>query len=353
MFDALQAFLSTFLFDWLAILLTLVIQTVVVVLPIMLTVAWLTYAERKVIGFMQARMGPNRVGPLGLLQPIADAVKLMNKEVIFPDQANKFLFIIAPLLALAPAVAAWAVIPFAEGMVVTDINAGLLYVLAITSILVYGIIVAGWASNSKYAFLGAIRGAAQKISYEIAMGFALVTVLMIAGSMNLTDIVNGQQGGIWNWYLLPLLPMFFVYFISGLAETNRTPFDVIEGEAEIVAGFHVDYAGMTFGVFMLAEYAMMILISFMTSIMFLGGWLSPFEGIPVLESLFSWVPQLGWLAFKVSLLLFVFLWLRATFPRYRYDQLMRLGWKVLIPLTILWVFVVGAMKYFSFGPWFN
>jgi NADH-quinone oxidoreductase subunit H len=353
MFDALQAFLSTFLFDWLAILITLVIQTVVVVLPIMLVVAWLTYAERKVIGFMQVRMGPNRVGPFGLLQPIADALKLMTKEVIFPDQANKYLFIIAPILALSPAVAAWAVIPFADGMVVADVNAGLLYILAVTSIVVYGTIVAGWASNSKYAFLGALRGSAQKISYEIAMGFALVTVLMIAGSMNLTDIVNGQQGGMLNWYLLPLLPMFFVYFISGLAETNRTPFDVIEGESEIVAGFHVDYSGMTFGVFMLAEYAMMILISFMMAIMFLGGWLSPFEGIPFLEPMFAWVPQLGWLAFKVSLLLFIFLWLRATFPRYRYDQIMRLGWKVLIPLTILWVFVVGAMKYFSFGPWFN
>lgn len=353
MFDALQAFLSGFLFDWLAILITLVLQAVAVVLPIMLVVAWLTYAERKVIGYMQVRMGPNRVGPAGLLQPIADALKLMTKEVIFPAQSNKYLFIIAPVLALAPAVAAWAVIPFSDGVVVSDINAGVLYVLAVSSILVYGIIIAGWASNSKYAFLGALRGSAQKISYEIAMGFALVTVLMIAGSMNLTEIVNGQKGGILHWYLLPLLPMFFVYFISGLAETNRTPFDVIEGEAEIVAGFHVDYSGMTFGVFMLAEYAMMILISFMTSIMFLGGWLSPFEGIPVLETLFSWVPQLGWLAFKVSFLLFVFLWLRATFPRYRYDQLMRLGWKVLIPLTIVWVFVVGAMQYFNFGPWFN
>ena len=353
MFETLQAFLSTFLFDWLAILITLVLQAVSVVLPIMLVVAWLTYAERKVIGYMQVRMGPNRVGYFGLMQPIADALKLMTKEVIFPDQANKFLFIIAPVLAIAPAVAVWAVIPFSDGVVVSDINAGVLYILAVSSILVYGVIIAGWASNSKYAFLGAMRGAAQKISYEIAMGFALVTVLMIAGSMNLTEIVNGQQGGMLNWYLLPLLPMFFVYFISGLAETNRTPFDVIEGEAEIVAGFHVDYSGMTFGVFMLAEYAMMILISFMTSIMFLGGWLSPFEGIPYLEAAFAWVPQLGWLAFKVSFLLFVFLWLRATFPRYRYDQLMRLGWKVLIPLTILWVFVVGAMKYFDFGPWFN
>lgn len=353
MFDAIQAFLSGFLYDWLAITITLVLQAVAVILPIMLTVAWLTYAERKVIGFMQVRMGPNRVGPLGLLQPIADALKLMTKEVIFPAQSNKYLFIIAPVLAIAPAVAAYAVIPFSDGMVVTDINAGVLYVLAVSSILVYGTIIAGWASNSKYAFLGALRGSAQKISYEIAMGFALVTVLMIAGTMNLTEIVNNQQGGILNWYLLPLLPMFFVYFISGLAETNRTPFDVIEGEAEIVAGFHVDYSGMTFGVFMLAEYAMMILISFMTAIMFLGGWLSPFEGIPGLEALFSWVPQLAWLSIKVAFLLFVFLWLRATFPRYRYDQLMRLGWKVLIPLTIVWVFVVGAMKYFDFGPWFN
>ena len=353
MFDALQAFLSNYVFDWLAVLITLIIQTVVVVLPIMLTVAWLIYAERKVIGYMQVRMGPNRVGPIGLLQPIADALKLMTKEVIFPTESNKYLFIIAPILSLAPAIAVWAVIPFSDGMVVADINAGILYVLAVSSILVYGTIIAGWASNSKYAFLGALRGSAQKISYEIAMGFALVTVLMIAGSMNLTEIVNGQQGGIWHWYLLPLLPMFFVYFISGLAETNRTPFDVIEGEAEIVAGFHVDYSGMTFGVFMLAEYAMMILISFMTAIMFLGGWLSPFEGIPVIEAWFAWVPPLAWLAAKVAFLLFVFLWLRATYPRYRYDQLMRLGWKVLIPLTIVWVFVVGAMKYFSVGPWFN
>jgi len=353
MFDALQAFLSTYLFDWLAILITLILQAVAVILPIMLTVAWLTYAERKVIGYMQVRMGPNRVGPGGWLQPIADALKLMTKEVIFPQQSNKFLFIIAPVMAIAPAVAVWAVIPFSPEVVVTDINAGILYVLAVSSILVYGTIIAGWASNSKYAFLGALRGSAQKISYEIAMGFALVTVLMIAGSMNLQEIVEGQQGGMLNWYLLPLLPMFVVYFLSGLAETNRTPFDIIEGEAEIVAGFHVEYSGMTFGVFMLAEYAMMILIAFMTAIMFLGGWLSPFEGIPGLETLFSWVPAFGWLAFKVSFLLFVFLWLRATFPRYRYDQLMRLGWKVLIPVTIVWVFVVGAMKYFSFGPWFN
>lgn len=353
MFDALQALLSTFLYDWLAVLITLVIQAVAVILPIMLTVAWLTYAERKVIGFMQVRLGPNRVGAGGWLQPIADALKLMTKEVIFPQQSNKFLFIIAPVMAIAPAVAVWAVIPFSPEVVVTNINAGVLYILAVSSVLVYGVIIAGWASNSKYALLGALRGSAQKISYEIAMGFALVTVLMIAGTMNLQGIIEAQQGGVLNWFLLPLLPMFVVYFISGLAETNRTPFDVVEGEAEIVAGFHVEYSGMTFGVFMLAEYAMMILISFMTAIMFLGGWLSPFEGIPFLETVFSWVPPFGWLALKVSFLLFVFLWLRATFPRYRYDQLMRLGWKVLIPVTIVWVFVVGAMKYFAFGPWFN
>ncbi|WP_373019892.1 NADH-quinone oxidoreductase subunit NuoH [Thiomicrorhabdus sp.] len=353
MFDAIQAFLSTFLFDWLAVVITLVIQALFVILPIMIVVMLLTYAERKVIGYMQVRMGPNRVGPGGWLQPIADAIKLMTKEVIFPQQSNKFLFIVAPVLSIAPAVAVWAVVPFSPEVVVSDINAGILYILAVSSILVYGTIIAGWASNSKYAFLGALRGSAQKISYEIAMGFALVTVLMIAGSMNLSEIVKGQQGGILHWYLLPLLPMFVVYFLSGLAETNRTPFDIVEGEAEIVAGFHVEYSGMTFGVFMLAEYAMMILISFMTAIMFLGGWLSPFEGIPGLETLFAWVPAFGWLAFKVSFLLFVFLWLRATFPRYRYDQLMRLGWKVLIPVTIVWVFVVGAMQYFKFGPWFN
>lgn len=354
MFDMLQAWLSTFLFDWLAIMITLIVQAVAVVLPLMLAVAYLTLAERKVIGFMQVRMGPNRVGPLGFLQPIADALKLMLKEVVLPSQANLFLFVIAPVLAIAPAIAAWAVIPFNEGgMVVSDINAGVLYVLAVSSIGVYGIIISGWASNSKYAFLGAMRASAQKISYEIAMGFALVTVLMVAGSMNLTAIVEDQQGGIVNWYWIPLLPMFFVYFVSGLAETNRAPFDVAEGESEIVAGFHVEYSGMAFAVFFLAEYAMMILISFMTAIMFLGGWLSPFEGIPFLESMFSWVSGFVWLSLKVAFLLFLFLWFRATFPRYRYDQIMRLGWKVLIPLTILWVFVVMLMKYTNFGPWFN
>ncbi|GAB6033835.1 NADH-quinone oxidoreductase subunit NuoH [Galenea microaerophila] len=353
MFNALQNWLSSFLYDWLAILITLLLQAIVVILPVMLAVAWLTYAERKVIGYMQVRMGPNRVGPGGWLQPIADALKLIMKEIVLPAQSNIYLFVIAPVLAIAPAVAAWAVIPFDQGMVVADIDAGVLYVLAVSSIAVYGVIVSGWASNSKYAFLGALRASAQKISYEIAMGFALVTVLMVAGSMNLTQIVEGQQGGIWHWYWIPLLPMFFVYFISGVAETNRAPFDVAEGESEIVAGFHVEYSGMAFAVFFLAEYAMMILISFMTAIMFMGGWLSPFEGIPGLEALFAWVPGIVWISLKVAILLFLFLWFRATFPRYRYDQIMRLGWKVLIPLTIVWVFVVGFMQYIKLGPWFS
>ncbi len=353
MFNALQNWLSSFLYDWLAILITLLLQAVAVILPVMLAVAWLTFAERKVIGYMQVRMGPNRVGPAGWLQPIADALKLIMKEIVLPAQSNVYLFVIAPVLAIAPAVAAWAVIPFDDGVVVADIDAGVLYVLSIASIAVYGIVVSGWASNSKYAFLGALRASAQKISYEIAMGFALVTVLMVADSMNLTKIVEGQQGGIWHWYWIPLLPMFLVYFISGLAETNRAPFDVAEGESEIVAGFHVEYSGMAFAVFFLAEYAMMILISFLTAIMFMGGWLSPFEGIPGLETLFAWVPGFAWISLKVAFLLFLFLWFRATFPRYRYDQIMRLGWKVLIPLTIVWVFVVGLMQYFKLGPWFN
>lgn len=353
MFNALEGWLNIFLWDWLAILITLVLQVLVVVLPVVLAVAFMTLAERKVIGFMQARMGPNRVGRFGLLQPFADVIKLIMKEVIRPQESNVYLFLIAPILAFAPVIAAWAVIPFDDGVVASDINVGVMYVLAVTSIVVYGVIIAGWASNSKYALLGALRGSAQKISYEIAMGFALVTVLMVAGSMNLTEIVRGQQGGIWNWYWIPLLPMLAVYFISGLAETNRTPFDVVEGEAEIVAGFHVEYSGIMFGIFMLAEYAMMILISFMTAIMFLGGWYSPFESIPILDPLTSWIPGFFWLFIKVAFLLFCFIWFRATFPRYRYDQLMRLGWKVLIPVTIVWVFVVGLMHYFSIGPWFN
>lgn len=352
MFESLHLFLAQFLPESVAVVTVILAKAMAVIVPLLLAVAYLTYAERKVIGYMQIRLGPNRVGPAGLLQPIADAVKLLMKEVIIPSKSNVYLFIVAPILAIAPAIAVWAVIPFSDGVVVADINAGLLYILAIASIGVYGLVVAGWASNSKYAFLGALRSSAQKISYEIAMGFALVTVIMTAGSMNLTEIVKGQEGGIWSWYWIPLLPMFVVYFISGVAETNRAPFDVAEGESEIVAGFHVDYSGMTFAVFFLAEYAMMILISFLTAIMFLGGWLSPFQGIPVLEGIFAFVPAIMWLVLKVALLLFVFLWFRATFPRYRYDQIMRLGWKIFIPLTILWVFVVGAMAYFKVAPWF-
>jgi len=352
MFDALHLFLAQWVPDALASILVILVQAVIVIVPLLLAVAYLTYAERKVIGYMQIRLGPNRVGKYGLLQPIADAVKLLMKEVIIPSQSNVYLFLIAPVLAIAPAIAVWAVVPFDNGMVIADINAGLLYILAIASIGVYGVVVSGWASNSKYAFLGALRSSAQKVSYEIAMGFALVTVIMTAGSMNLTDIVKGQQGGIWAWYWIPLLPMFVVYFVSGVAETNRAPFDVAEGESEIVAGFHVEYSGMTFAVFFLAEYAMMILISFLTAIMFMGGWLSPFEGIPGLDAAFAFVPGLAWLSLKVAFLLFVFLWFRATFPRYRYDQIMRLGWKIFIPLTILWVFVVGAMAYFKVAPWF-
>lgn len=353
MFTALQNWLSLFVWDWLAIVIVLTLQVLAVVLPVVIAVAFLTLAERKVIGFMQVRMGPNRVGPYGLLQPFADVLKLILKEVIRPREANLYLFLVAPILAFAPVIAAWAVIPFDEGVVASNINVGVMYVLAVSGIVVYGVIIAGWASNSKYALLGALRGSAQKISYEIAMGFALVTVLMVAGSMNLTEIVHGQKGGFWNWYWIPLLPMFAVYFISGLAETNRAPFDVVEGESEIVAGFHVEYSGIMFGVFMLAEYAMMILIAFMTAIMFFGGWYSPFEGIPLLDPITAWVPGFIWLFIKVAFFLFCFLWFRATFPRYRYDQLMRLGWKVLIPVTIVWIFVVGLMHYFSIGPWFN
>jgi len=313
-----------------------------IVVPIMLSVAYLTLAERKVIGYIQVRIGPNRVGPRGLLQPIADGLKLLMKEIIVPTNANRFLFIAAPILALAPALAAWAVIPFSDGMVLADIDAGLLYILALTSMGVYGIIIAGWASNSKYAFLGALRSAAQVVSYEIAMGFALVGVLLAAGSLNLGAIVTAQQGGILHWFWLPLLPLFLVYFISGVAETNRAPFDVAEGESEIVAGFHVEYSGMTFALFFLAEYANMILVAALVALMFCGGWLSPFQGIPVLEGVFDWVPGLVWLLAKMSFFLFLFLWFRATFPRYRYDQIMRLGWKVFIPITIVALLVVGA-----------
>ncbi len=329
------------------------VKILVIVLPIMGSVAYLTLAERKVIGYMQIRIGPNRVGYFGLLQPIADGVKLLLKEIIIPTGSSKFLFIVAPIMALAPSLAAWAVVPFGDGMELANVNAGLLYILAMTSLGVYGIIIAGWASNSKYAFLGAVRSAAQIVSYEIAMGFALVCVLMVAQSMNLGDIVRGQQGnqGALNWYAIPLFPMFLVYLISGVAETNRAPFDMAEGESEIVAGFHVEYSGMAFALFFLAEYANMILIAFLTSIMFLGGWLNPFHGWPMLGALTDWIPGLVWLLGKVSFILFLFLWFRATFPRYRYDQLMRLGWKVFIPLTIIWVIVIAVWMQTSLWVW--
>ncbi|MBI5890759.1 MAG: NADH-quinone oxidoreductase subunit NuoH [Nitrosomonadales bacterium] len=331
----------------------IVLKIVAIIVPLMLGVAYYTLAERKVLGFMQVRPGPNRVGWWGLMQPIADGVKLLCKEVIVPTGANKFLFIAAPALALAPALAAWAVIPFDDGLILADVNAGLLYLLAMTSLGVYGIIIAGWASNSKYAFLGSLRSAAQIVSYELAMGFALVCVLLAAQSMNLGEIVRGQQGayGMFGWYWIPLFPMFVVYFIAGVAETNRAPFDMAEGESEIVAGFHVEYSGMGFALFFLAEYANMILIAALTSVMFMGGWLNPFHGWPLLGALTDGIPGLIWMLGKMFIFMFMFLWLRATFPRYRYDQLMRLGWKVFIPLTLVWVVVVAAWMQTPYWLW--
>lgn len=330
-----------------------VTKILAIIIPVMLSVAYLTYAERKVIGFIQSRIGPNRVGffgfhSWGLGQPIADAIKLLMKEIVIPSGSNKTLFVIAPILSLAPSLAAWAVIPFNDGMVLADINAGLLYVLALTSLAVYGVIIAGWASNSKYAFLGAMRSAAQIVAYEIAMGFALVGVLIAAGSLNLGDIVRAQSGSLLHWFWLPLFPLFVIYFISGVAETNRAPFDVAEGESEIVAGFHVEYGGMAFSMFFLAEYANMILIAVLSATMFLGGWLSPFQGIPYIGE-----PSIFWLLAKTSFFLFLFLWFRATFPRYRYDQIMRLGWKVFIPITIVWIVLVAVMVINKMPPWFN
>lgn len=321
---------------WPAVSLTgwTLIKIVAIVAPLMGAVAYLTLAERKVIGYMQVRIGPNRVGYFGLLQPIADGIKLLMKEIVLPTASNKALFLIGPVLAIAPAFAAWAVVPFDATLVLADIDAGLLYILAMTSVAVYGVIIAGWASNSKYAFLGSLRSAAQIVSYEIAMGFALVGVLMCANSLNLGKIVTGQTGGFWHWYFIPLFPLFIVYFISAVAETNRAPFDVAEGESEIVAGFHVEYSGMAFAVFFLAEYANMWLVATLAALMFLGGWLSP---VPFLPDSFLW------LLAKVGFLIFLFLWFRATFPRYRYDQIMRLGWKVFIPITIVWIVFIGGM----------
>jgi NADH-quinone oxidoreductase subunit H len=326
------------------------IKIIVLLVPLMLAVAYLPLAERKVIAYMHVRLGPNRVGPWGILQPIADALKLMFKEILVPSRANKSMFILGPILALGPAVAAWAVVPFTPNLVLANIDAGLLYIMAITSMGVYGVIVSGWASNSKYAFIGAMRSAAQIVSYEIAMGFALVCVLLVSGSLNLVDIVDGQAKGwfashgagvlSWNW--LPLLPMFLVYFIAGVAETNRSPFDVVEGESEIVAGHMIEYSGMSFALFFLGEYMNMILVSALATIMFLGGWLSPVGFLP---------DGFLWFALKVSFLLLLFLWFRATFPRYRYDQIMRLGWKVFIPLTIVWLVVVAGWMMTPWSIW--
>jgi NADH-quinone oxidoreductase subunit H len=322
-----------------------VVYIICIVLPVIISVAMFVYWERKVIGWMHVRMGPNKIGPLGLLQAFADVVKLLLKEVILPTNANKFLYYLAPLLTLIPAFAAWAVIPFGEKLVLSNANAGLLYLLAMTSLGVYGIILAGWASNSRYALLGAMRSAAQVISYELAMGLCLVCVLVLAGSLNLTDIVHAQTGhkGIFDWFMWPLLPVFVIYFISGVAETNRAPFDVAEGESEIVAGFHVEYSGSAFAIFFLAEYANMILVSFLAPVLFMGGWLSPFP-----ES-WGFIGHGGfiWLFIKAFVFAFMFLWFRASFPRYRYDQIMRLGWKVFIPIAIVWVLVAGCMKYYG------
>jgi len=325
------------------------LEVLAIAVPVALSVAYITYAERRIIGWMQIRKGCNRVGWAGLLQPIADGLKLFLKETIIPTTANKFLFVAAPVMSLLPVLVAFAVVPFGETtlgglwevahvMAISNLNIGVLYVMAISSLGIYGILMAGWASNSKYAFLGAIRATCQMVSYEIAMGFAIVCVLMLAGSLNLAEIVRAQSGGFWHWYFIPLFPMFLVYFISGVAETNRSPFDLTEGESEIVAGFFVEYSGMWFATFSLAEYGAMILISLITSIMFLGGWHAP---LPFLD----FIPGTVWLLGKTAFLIFVFIWFRATFPRYRYDQLMRLGWKVFLPVTLAWIAVIGISIY--------
>ena len=341
MADLLQ-FWSLYL--WPAII--IVLQIVAIVIPLMLGVAYLTYAERKVIGAMQLRKGPNVVGWFGLLQPIADGVKLLLKETVIPSGANTVVFVAAPMVTFVLSLIAWAVIPFDVGLVLADINVGVLYLFAISSLGVYGIIMAGWASNSKYAFLGALRSAAQMVSYEVAIGFVIITVLLCAGSLNISEIVMSQQGSFWNWYWLPLLPMFVVFFVSALAETNRAPFDLPEAEAELVSGYNVEYSAMTFALFFLGEYANMILMSGMTVVLFLGGWMAPFDFPP-----FTWVPGPIWFILKIAMVLFVFLWVRATFPRYRYDQLMRLGWKVFLPFSLLWVVLTaGVLVAFDWLP---
>ena len=335
-------------------LLWAIVKWGLVVLPVVIGVAYMTFAERKVLAYMHIRLGPNRVGPKGLLQPFADLIKMILKEWIIPTASNKALFFIAPIIIVGTAFAAWAVIPFADGWVAADIDAGLLYILAMTSLGVYGVIIAGWASNSKYALISALRSGAQVISYELAMGFALISVVMTAGTLNLSEIVRAQAGyGFLSWYWIPLLPMAVVYFISGVAETNRAPFDVVEGESEIVAGFHVEYSGTGFACFFLAEYANMILVAALATLLFFGGWLSPFAGLPILGD----IPVLatdgiGWMLVKMCVFLFAYLWFRATFPRYRYDHIMRLGWKIFIPLTIVWVGVVIVFYSIGLGPWY-
>ena len=326
-----------------------VTSILMIIVPLFLIVAYVTYSERKIIGFMQSRMGPMRVGPNGLLQPIADVLKLVSKEIIIPTSANKGIFLTAPMLMLIPSLLVWSVIPLSEYFIISNINAGLLFILALTSLSVYGVILAGWASNSKYAFLGSMRSAAQIIAYEIAMGFALVGVLMLSGSLNLQNIIYAQSGSIFNWYWLPLFPLFLIYLIAGVAETNRAPFDVSEGESEIVAGFHVEYSGMAFAMFFLAEYMNLILISILCSIMFFGGWLSPFQGT-IIDSYLLFIPGFFWLSIKTLVFIFIFLWLRATLPRYRYDQIMRLGWKVFLPITFFWLTIIGVLIYLEYLP---
>ncbi|MEE8272345.1 MAG: NADH-quinone oxidoreductase subunit NuoH [Alphaproteobacteria bacterium] len=322
-------------FAWPTIVVTLQIFAIIVV--VLVAMAYLTYAERKVMAAMQLRQGPMVVGPFGLLQPFADGLKLLAKETIIPAGANRVVFVIAPMLTFLLSLIAWAVIPFDRGVVLADINVGVLYLFAISSLGVYGIIMAGWASNSKYAFLGALRSAAQMVSYEVAIGFVIITVLLCAGSLNLTAIIESQAGGFWHWYFLPLLPMFVIFFISALAETNRAPFDLPEGESEIVGGYNVEYSAMTFALFFLGEYLNMLLMSAMTSILFLGGWQPPLDIAP-----FTWIPGPVWFAAKIAVCLFAFIWVRATMPRYRYDQLMRLGWKVFLPFSLLWVVVTAG-----------
>lgn len=348
----MQAWFQQLLGNDFGLLVSVIVKIVIIMLPLIITVAYLTYFERKVIGYMQLRVGPNVTGPYGLIQPFADVLKLLFKEVTRPSQANKALFYIGPMMSLMPAFAAWAVIPFSETWFLTRINAGLLYILMITSLSVYGVIIAGWASNSKYAFLGAMRASAQTISYEIAMGFALIGVIMVSGSMDFHDIVMSQAkgyagGSIFSWNWLPLFPLFVVYLISAVAETNRAPFDVAEGESEIVAGFHVEYSGFAFALFFLAEYIFMILVAALTALLFFGGWLSPFPQ--------SWgfigSPSVLWMFLKMALVLYFYLWIRATFPRYRYDQIMRLGWKVLIPVTIVAVIVLGLWMISPLNLW--